>query len=68
MEHSSKVIIVTGASRGIRRALVIALAKSGCELLLTALEENELTALANEIRSKFSTPAEAIACDLSNLE
>jgi short-subunit dehydrogenase len=68
MELSGKLAIVTGASRGIGRALATELAKSGCRLLLTALEENELTTLSNELRSKFSVPVEAMACDLSDPE
>lgn len=68
MELSGKLAIVTGASRGIGRALAMELAKSGCRLLLTALEENELVVLANELRSRFSVPVEAMACDLSEFE
>ena len=68
MEPSGKLVIITGASRGIGRALAIELAKAGCGLLLTALEEDELTALANELRSKFSVRVEAMSSDLSNLE
>ncbi len=68
MELSGKLAIITGASRGIGRALAIELAKSGCSLLLTALEENELSSLSNELRPKFSVPVEAMACDLSDLE
>ena len=68
MELSRRLVIVTGASRGIGRALAIELAKSGCGLLLTALEKDELMALANELRSKFSMPVEAMVCDLSDLE
>ncbi len=68
MELSAKLVIITGASRGIGRALATELAKSGCNLLLTALEEDELSALANELRSKFSINVEAMACDLSDLE
>jgi uncharacterized protein len=68
MELSGKLAIITGASRGIGRALAIELAKSGCSLLLTALEENELSSLSNELRPKFSVPVEAMACDLPDLE
>ncbi len=68
MELSGKLAIVTGASRGIGRALAMELAKSGCRLLLTALEENELSTLSNELRLKFSVPVEATACDLSDPE
>jgi len=68
MELSDKLTIITGTSRGIGRALAIELAKSGSKLLLTALEEDELMALANELRSRFSGPVEAMACDLSDYE
>jgi short-subunit dehydrogenase len=68
MELSAKLVIITGASRGIGQALARELAKSGCGLLLTALEEDELTTFANELRSKFSVRVEAMACDLSDLE
>jgi len=68
MELSGKLVIVTGASRGIGRALAIELAKSGSKLLLTALEGDELVALANELRSRFSVPVEALASDLSDPE
>jgi short-subunit dehydrogenase len=68
MELSGKLVIVTGTSRGIGRALATELAKSGCRLLLTALEEDELTALGNELRSAFSAPVEVMDCDLSDLE
>ncbi len=39
MKLSGKLVIITGASRGIGRALSKELAKSDCRLLLTALEE-----------------------------
>lgn len=64
MEIFGKLAFVTGASRGIGRALAIELAKSGCGLLLTALEEDELTSLYHELRSKFSVSVEKMACDL----
>jgi len=38
MALSGELAIVTGASRGIGRALAVELAKSNCSLLLTALE------------------------------
>lgn len=66
MQLSGKLAVVTGASRGIGRALAIELTKSGCGLLLTALEEDELATLSSELRSKFSVPVEAMTCDLSD--
>jgi hypothetical protein len=68
MELHGKLAIITGASRGIGRALAIELAKSDSKLLLTALEEDELVAFANELRSKFSISVASMAADLSNYE
>jgi short-subunit dehydrogenase len=53
MDLSGKLAIITGASRGIGRALAIELAKSNCSLLLTALEGDELSVLCNELESQF---------------
>ncbi len=68
MELSGKLAIITGASRGIGRALAIELARFNCSLLLTALEGDELSAVSNELRSKFSVHVETMACDLSDFE
>jgi short-subunit dehydrogenase len=68
MELSNKLAIITGASRGIGRALAIQLAKSGCGLLLTALEDDELSSLSNELRSKFPISVATMASDLSDPE
>ena len=46
-----KVIIVTGASEGIGRALALALAPFGCRLLLTARNESRLASLQQEVRA-----------------
>jgi hypothetical protein len=66
MELTGKLVILTGASRGIGRALATELAKSGCSLLLTALEGDELAALSNELRSKFSGDVATMAVNLSD--
>jgi short-subunit dehydrogenase len=68
MELFGKLAIITGASKGIGRALAIELAKSNCSLILTALEGDELSALSNELRSKFSVLVETMDCDLSDFE
>lgn len=68
MEPSGKLAILTGASRGIGRALAIELAKSGCALLLTALEDDELSSLSNDLHSKFPISVATMAADLSNHE
>ena len=68
MELSGKLVIITGASRGIGRAVATELAKCGCNLLLTALEADELLSLATDLKSKFPPSITTMACDLSDLE
>jgi short-subunit dehydrogenase len=67
MELSNKLAIITGASRGIGRSLTIELARCGCNLLLTALEDDEMNDLFNELRA-FPVKARIMTADLSNHE
>jgi len=65
MDLSNKLAIITGASRGIGRALAVELAKCNCHLLLTALETGELNDLLNELRA-YPVNTKTFAADLSN--
>lgn len=67
MDLFNKLVIITGASRGIGRALAKELARCGCHLLLTALETDELDDLSNKLRS-FPVNTKALPTDLSNPE
>lgn len=67
MELNGKLAIITGASRGIGHALSVELAKAGCELLLTALEDKELKALSNELQA-FQVNVATRAADISDIE
>jgi len=67
VELSGKLAVITGASRGIGRALAKEFVKSGCSLLLTAYEEDELTALSDELRVSGSQ-VNTMASDLSDIE
>ena len=55
--------LVTGASRGIGRALALELARRGYDLLLVARSEDQLTALAREIGDQRQ--AKVLATDLA---
>jgi hypothetical protein len=66
MDLSGRQVVLTGASRGIGHALATELAKSGCRLILTALEGDELLALSNELRFKSSFDVAMMAADLSD--
>ncbi len=58
-----KVALVTGASRGIGRAVAVALAREGCDLVLVARDAGALDTLAGEIRA-LGRRAEIHAADL----
>ncbi len=46
-----KVALITGAGRGIGRAVALALAQSGCRVVLAARSENQLKDVLKEVRS-----------------
>lgn len=51
---TGKVIWVTGASRGLGRAMALALVDAGAQLAATARSETNLTSLADEARERVS--------------
>ena len=59
--------LVTGASRGIGRAIALALAEAGADVALAARDEVRLNELAAEIRS-LGRRTHVVPLDLGNLE
>ncbi|HEY6198999.1 MAG TPA: SDR family oxidoreductase [Candidatus Binatia bacterium] len=59
-----KIAIVTGAGRGIGRAIALALGEAGARVALAARSEGEIRSVAQEIRGKDGD-ALAIAADLT---
>jgi len=57
--------LVTGASRGIGRAIALALARRGYDLLLVARSADQLAALAQEIAQRHQRQAHVLATDLA---
>ena len=57
--------LVTGASRGIGRAIALQLAQRGYDLLLVARSEDQLTELALEIGTRYKRQAHVLATDLA---
>lgn len=64
MRVAGKTVVITGASRGIGRALAGSFAELDCRLVLTALEREELGQLAQELEAKHGIPVLWKACDL----
>lgn len=64
MDVQGKVALVTGASRGIGRALALALARAGASVALVARDRAALDALVREIGPER---AEAVSADLTDL-
>jgi short-subunit dehydrogenase len=58
MEIKNKVVIVTGASEGIGKAIAEKLAKEGAKVVLTARSDDKLTALAKELPGAVAVHAD----------
>ena len=67
-----KVAVVTGASRGIGRAVALKLAERGCKVVVAAKTdgvpapglEGSVHTVAEEIRRTYGTPVLGVKCDL----
>jgi len=64
MKGSSRVAVVTGASRGIGRSTALALAADGYSLVLAGREKATVDATAREVAQ--IGPAKAVVCDISD--
>lgn len=58
--------LVTGASRGIGRAIALALAADGYNLLLTGRDQNTLIRVSNEIATQYHRMGVCKVCDMGD--
>jgi 3-oxoacyl-[acyl-carrier protein] reductase len=65
MPLKGKVAIITGASRGIGRAIAESLAKEGMNLVIAARGKDTLDKTAAEISKTYGVKILAVACDVS---
>lgn len=63
---AGQVVLVSGGSRGIGRALAAGFAERGAQVVITGRESDKLTATAREI-SAGDLPVAPIVCDVSQL-
>lgn len=66
-EFEGKVVLITGASEGIGRALAKRFAPTGAKLALAARNEARLAELAAECRAAGAAEALVLKCDVSQL-
>jgi len=60
-----KVVVVTGASRGLGKEITLQLAKLGAQVIMLDADEHTNTCSANEIRRMGGLKVFAFACDVS---
>lgn len=65
MDLNNKVVIITGASSGIGKALAYELAGRGANLVLGARQYVTLCEITSDIQKRFNTKALAVQCDVS---
>jgi 3-oxoacyl-[acyl-carrier protein] reductase len=65
---TGKAAIVGGSSRGIGKAIALALAQEGCDVAICARGEEDLKTTAEEIRSQTGARVLPLVCDMSNYD
>ena len=68
MIHKGKNAIITGASRGIGKAIATRLASEGFNLALAARTKNTLDATVSELKDKYGVDVIGIPTDVGKLE
>jgi short-subunit dehydrogenase len=65
MSLKNKVIIITGASSGIGKAMAVELASRGANLVLAARQYVTLCEIAQDLQERFGIRAIAVQCDVA---
>lgn len=65
MELKDKVAIVTGSRRGIGYGIALSLAKEGCNVVVSDIDQKDCEKVAKEIEDKTGVKSLAVACDVS---
>ncbi|MCO6042221.1 SDR family NAD(P)-dependent oxidoreductase [Thermococcus alcaliphilus] len=68
MELKGKVALVTGASRGIGRAIAVALAKKGCNVVINYARDEENAKKTEEMCRAYGVETLVVRTDVSNRE
>ena len=65
---SGRRVVVTGAGRGLGRAIAIVAAEQGADVVLAGRDAAKLGDVAKDIQSLTSRPPETVCCDLASAD
>jgi short-subunit dehydrogenase len=65
MKLKDKIVVITGASSGIGKALAAELASRGANLVLGARKYGELVKISDELAAKYHVKSVAVKCDVA---
>ncbi|MBV6644140.1 MAG: SDR family oxidoreductase [Cyclobacteriaceae bacterium] len=68
MTNQDKLVVVTGGSKGIGKAIVKMFAQEGFSIVSCARGEDSLQQLKREVESEFNSKIHVISCDLAKKE
>lgn len=68
VDLKGKVVLITGASRGIGKAIATRMAEHGASLVLAARTQGPLDAAVAELKDKYKIDAIGVPCDVAKLE
>jgi len=63
---NNKIVIVTGSTRGIGKAIAESCAAAGAKLIISGRKQDQANAIAKEIATTYNTETLGVACDVSN--